>query len=140
MPFGKARWIWIDNYPCPNEFAEFRESFIYSSGKVTLKLSAETDYIVYLNGKRIFFCQFASYKNEKYYDEEDITALCKKGENTLLFTVRYEGADTACHTDCGGGLIYSVECDKTQIAYSSEKTLGAIPIYYYNRFYNDKFN
>ena len=125
MPFKKARWIWTDSTPEVNEFAEFKESFDFCGGKITLKLSAETDYVVHLNGKRILFCQFASYKNEKYYDEEDITSLCKQGKNELLFTVRYEGVETACHIDCGAGLIYSVERDGEQIAYSSAKTLGA---------------
>ena len=126
MPFKKASWIWLNKAPVPNEFADFTDTFTYASGKVILRLSAETDYIVYLNGKRILYCQFASYKNKKYYEEEDITECCLQGENTLLITVRYEGIESACHINCGAGLIYSVECDGTQIAYSSEATLGSI--------------
>ena len=124
MIFENAKWIWTDIPPVINDFADFTADFEYVGGKVVLRLSAETDYIVYLNGKRILFCQFASYADEKYYDEDDITAYCNNGKNTLLITVRYEGIESACHINCGAGLIFSLECDGQELLVSDEKTLS----------------
>ena len=126
MIFQGAKWIWLNGTPHPNEFADFTDTFNYGGGRVELLICAETDHIVYLNGKRILYCQFANYKNEKYYDREDITPYCRDGVNTLLITVRYEGVETACHIDNGAGLIYSVEEDGKQIAKSDVTTLGRI--------------
>ena len=126
MAFENAKWVWLKKEPKINEYAEFTDSFNYDGGKVTLRLCAETDYIVYLNGEYLFNGQFAGYKNEKYYDEDDITPYCKVGENKLTFVVRYEGIETFCHIVSGAGLIYSVECDGKEVTYSSKETLGRL--------------
>ena len=126
MVFENAKWIWLPKEPQINEYAEFCDSFDYEGGKIVLRLCAETDYLVFLNGKYLLNGQFAGYRNEKYYDEDDITHVCQKGQNQLLFVVRYEGINSACHIDGGAGLIYSVENEGKQIAYSSEATLGRL--------------
>ena len=130
MIFGNARWIWRDGQPSANEYVEFYQSFTYSGGKLLLRLCAESDYVVHLNGKRILFCQFANYRSEKYYDEDDISPLCVLGENRLVITARYEGVRSSCHVCCGPGLIYSLLCDGAQIAYSSTDTLCRVSPYY----------
>lgn len=124
MIFKHAKWIWLPKEPEINEYAEFCDCFRYEGGKVVLRLCAETDYLVFLNGEYLCNGQLAGYKNEKYYDEDDITHLCQRGENRLLLVVRYEGINSACHIDSGAGLIYSVEREGEEIAFSSETTLG----------------
>ena len=127
MNFGNAKWIWVKDEPTKNQYASFNTDFDFNGEQTVLKLSAETDYIVYLNGKAVFNCQFAGYKSEKYYDEDDITEYCKVGSNTLLITVRYEGyTNSFVHIEDGAGLIFSLEQDGKQIAYSSEDTMGAL--------------
>ena len=120
MIFEKAKWIWYPKTPEENEYVIFKDTFDYCEGKVILRLAAETDYIAVINGKKLLHGQFAGFKNEKYYDEDDITEYCVCGKNELSFTVRYEGIDTFCHIEDGAGLIYSVECEGKQIAFSSK--------------------
>ena len=123
MIFENAKWIWYPKAPEKNEYVTFYDTFEYSGGEVILRLAAETDYIAELNGKTLYHGQFADYKTEKYYDEDNITSFCKKGENSLRITVRYEGIDTFCHIEDGAGLIYSLLCDGKELIYSSESTL-----------------
>ncbi len=130
MVFENAKWIWHNERPSVNEYVEFHEKFCYSGENVILRLCAETDYVVYLNKRRILFCQFANYRNEKYYDEDDISHLCKVGENELLITVRHEGVQSACHVSCGAGVIYSVLFDGKQKIASSCSTLCRQSPYY----------
>ena len=123
MIFGNAKWIWSQKDATLNEYVEFHESFSYNGERAILRLCAESDYVVHLNGKRILFCQFANYRNEKYYDEDDISSLCKIGENRLCITVRHEGMHTAIRVSCGAGAIYSLLLDGKETVYSSKDSL-----------------
>ena len=128
--FGKAKWIWMNNSPKPDEYADFFVDFDFDGAPVKMLIAAETDYVVTLNGKVILHSQYAGFKNEKYYDEDDITEFCVKGKNSMVITVRYEGIDTFTHIEDGAGVIFSIESNGTQIAYSSENTLSAPSVDY----------
>lgn len=119
-----AKWIWVNNNPQKNEYAYFEEKFNFSGKKAEFFIAAETDYILYVNGKQAAFSQFAGYPFEKYYDTIDITKFCIAGENTLSVTVRYEGLNSSTHIDDGAGVIYTLLLDGETALYSSEKTLG----------------
>ena len=125
MSIKNAKRIWINSSPASEEYGYFTDEFIYEDGDVVLKVLAETDYVAYVNGHRVGYCQFAGYPHEKYHDTLNITEYCKSGENILEITARYEGVNTACHINDGAGLIYAVEVGKTQLAVSSENTLCA---------------
>ncbi len=117
-----AKWIWINDAPRPNEFAYFKEQFCYEGGQAVLSLCAETDYILYVNGVRVAFGQFAGFPGEKYYDTIDITPFLHSGENRLRLTVRYEGLNSATHIDDGAGVIYSLAVQGETVLCSSEQT------------------
>ena len=84
--FKNARWIWQKDGSSPDQYLSFKQKFIARGNPLTLRVCAETNYIAYLNGKRVAFGQFAGYKTEKYFDEI-LLKDCKKGENILEFTV-----------------------------------------------------
>lgn len=119
-----AKWIWINNNPRENEFAVFEQRFDFSGKKATVTLCAETDYVLYVNGKLAGFGQFAGYPEHKYYDELDITEYCQKGENVFTLTVRYEGINSHIHIDDGAGVIYSLDIDGTTSLYSRKGVKG----------------
>lgn len=119
----QAKWIWANNTPQSEEYVFFSKDFNFDGKKTVLKLCAETEYVAYINGTFLGFGQYAGYPFEKYYDEYDITSLCKNGKNTITFTVRYEGCNTLTHIDDGAGFIFSLICDDKEIAYSDENTL-----------------
>ena len=120
----KAKWIWINSEPKKNEYAFFEDSFIHSGERAVFSVCAETDYILYVNGKTVGFSQFAGYPFEKYCDEYDITELCVSGENNISLTVRYEGVDSATHIDDGAGVIFTLVLDGKDALYSSKDTRG----------------
>ena len=126
--FGEfARWVWINDGDRPNEYASFKQNFTCNNGKMLLKICAESNYIAYVNGKRAGFGQFAGYVNEKYYDELDITNLCKEGENELTVTVWSQVTDTAIRIKSKGGLIFCISEDGKSVGVSGKDyTLGGI--------------
>lgn len=121
---SKAKWIWINFVPQPNEYAFFEDSFVYNGGGALFSVCAETDYVLYVNGERVAFGQYAGYPFEKYCDEIDISSYCSEGENKIFLTVRYEGANTATHIDDGAGVIFSLELSGDTVLYSSAQTRG----------------
>ena len=54
--FQKAEWIWCSTEAQPDEHGEFYSSFDHDGeGKVNLKISADSNYAVYINGKLSVF-------------------------------------------------------------------------------------
>ena len=116
---SKARWVWIDSQKS-DEYCSFQQGFKFDGQKITLDICAVTNYVAYVNGKRVGFGIFAGYVAEKYYDQIDITPYCNKGENQLTVTVWNEGVNTATHIAECGGLIFSIEEDGHTVAFSEK--------------------
>ena len=119
-----AKWIWVNSHPQKNEYAYFEGEYDWSGEKVRLFLAAETDYILYVNEKRVAFGQFAGYPTEKYYDEIDLAPHSQNGNNRIRITVRYEGINCATHIDDGAGAIFSLRVGERDILWSNENTKG----------------
>ena len=119
-----AKWIWVNSHPQKNEYAYFEGEYDWSGEKVRLFLAAETDYILYVNEKRVAFGQFAGYPTEKYYDEIDLAPHSQNGNNRIRITVRYEGINCATHIDDGAGVIFSLRVGERDIFWSNENTKG----------------
>lgn len=120
----EAKWIWINEDPQKNEYAYFADEFEWNGEKAIFSIVAETDYILYINERRISFGQFAGYPTEKYCDEIDISRYCEPGRNQFLATVRYEGVNSATHIDDGAGVIFSLALDEQTVLVSNENTPG----------------
>ena len=119
-----AKWIWVNSHPQKNEYAYFEGEYDWSGEKVRLFLAAETDYILYVNEKRVAFGQFTGYPTEKYYDEIDLAPHSQNGNNRICITVRYEGINCATHIDDGAGVIFSLRVGERDILWSNENTKG----------------
>lgn len=123
---SKARWVWIDSKKS-DEYCSFQQSFKFKGDKIALNICAVTNYVAYVNGKRIGFGIFAGYTFEKYFDQIDITPYCNKGENVLTVTVWNEGVNSSTHIAEQGGLIFSVEENGQTVAVSGQdKTIGGL--------------
>ena len=128
--FQNANWIWLQQLEQEDEYAAFKEEFLYNSGKAVLRICSETNYIVYINGKRAGFGQFPNYLNEKYVDELDITEYCRPGKNILQLSVWYEGINSATHIKDRAGVIFEITEDGMVSVYSSEQTLSGYDVAY----------
>ncbi len=116
---SKARWVWIDSKKS-DEYCSFTQDFSCDGNKTVLNICAVTNYVAYVNGERVGFGIFAGYTFEKYFDQIDVTAYCKKGKNQLTVTVWNEGVNTSTHIAERGGLIFSIEQGGQTVAFSSQ--------------------
>ena len=132
-PFQKAAWIWCNNAPLADEYGEFYTAFCARSGeRVTLAISADSDYAVYLNGKLCAFGQYHDYPYDKVYDEVDLTALCREGKNHLSVTVWYYGESNMSYYPGHAGLLFEVTGESGVLCASGADTLARISPTYEN--------
>lgn len=129
--FKKAKRIWLGTQS-PDTYADFITDFEYKSGKTELRISADSNYVAYINGKLVGFGQFADYPENKKGDIIDITEFVKPGENRLAIIVWYYGkyAEPAkmpfTYAPGDAGIVYEIEADGEIIAASDENTLSRI--------------
>ena len=76
-----------------------------------LRISADSDYAVYLNGRLAAFGQFASYPFRRAFDEVDVSAYLAPGENEVRILVWYAGVDCFTYSKGTPYLRFSFEQD-----------------------------
>lgn len=117
----KARWIWVDETAIPDEYGEFAGDFHSEEKEATLRISADSDYAVYLNGSLQAFGQYPCYPSHPVYDEVKIPLTQK--DNHLLILVYYVGVDTFSTYKLGpAGLFFSLS-DSSHLLLSSSPAL-----------------
>ena len=132
-PLRDAKWIWCNDHPLPDEYGEFYDTFEYQKGSVTLAISADSNYAVYLNGALAAFGQYADFPYDKVYDEVELTPYCKKGKNHLAVVVWYYGIDTTqVYYKGNAGLLYSVEDGERVLCQSGGVTQARLSPTYQN--------
>ena len=123
--FENAKWIWCHSSPRADEYGEFYDRFQYDGGNISVSISADSNYALFLNGIQISFGQYADYPYDKVYDTVDITPFCQKGENHLAVIVWYYGIDTTSVYYTGkAGLLYDVVCEGKSLCTSGKQTLS----------------
>ena len=119
----RSVWIWKKDFLGQDIYCDFTDRFVYESGRVTVKISADSNYALYLNGALVESGQYGDYPHYKIYDEFDITEKCKKGENTVAITVWHYGKTTLCYYPGNPALRYEIWNDGELKTCSTEDTL-----------------
>ena len=128
-----AEWIWINTAPGADEYGEFYDSFDWSAGAVSLTVSADSNYAVYLNGTLCACGQYADYPYDKISDTVNLTPYCQTGKNHLAVLVWYYGIDTTQTYYKGrAGLWYTLTLDGRSLRYSGTQTLCRLSPTYQN--------
>ena len=121
--FKSGKWIWCKNGQSPDLYVNFIKEF-ECGRKTVLKIAADSDYTVYVNGRLSAFGQYQSYPEHRVFDEVDISGFTNPGKNLLAVTVWYFGAPFFTYVPGNAGLIYEIESDGNTVAYSDENTYG----------------
>ena len=131
--FKTASWIWSNPNPQQDEYGEFVDHFTYKEGTVTLRISADSNYATYINGTLAAWGQYADFPYDKVYDEVDITAFCKKGENRIATIVWHYGLDfISTYYPGKAGVLYEVLCENAVLCESNETTMSRMSNTYIN--------
>ena len=107
--FDTGSWIWAAACPERDEYAEFREDFEFDGKALMLRISADSDYAVYVNGVYAASGQYGDFEYWKIADEIDLTPFCKRENNTLAVVVWYWGeTDLSVYRPGKAGVIYEL--------------------------------
>ena len=144
------KWIWLVNSDenTPNTYADFIDSFklkfdcdkdgerteatddgtvrFFPGDKMVLRISADSQYVLYVNSIYVSSGQFADYPDAKVYDEIDISDFLREGENTLRFLIYYQGTTTSTYLHGEPGFCYILRSGEKTVTESSASTLGRI--------------
>lgn len=131
--FESSKWIWCGESPKADEYGEFYSEFDYRGGKLLLRISADSNYAAYLNGRLAAFGQYADFPYDKVYDEIDITEFAVSGKNSLAIIVWYYGIDTTqVYYKGNAALMFDLLCDGNSVLTSDETTLSRMSRAYKN--------
>ncbi|MBE6647692.1 MAG: hypothetical protein E7611_08690 [Ruminococcaceae bacterium] len=120
---ARSKWIWKKDFSGEDIYVDFLSDFDYTGGKVTVKISADSNYALYINGVFSESGQYADFPHYKVYDEFEITDLCKEGKNRFAVTVWHYGRTSLCYYPGRAALRFEIWCDGELIAFSDEGTL-----------------
>lgn len=125
-----SKWIWAWDAGLPDEYADFKAEFEYTGGALTLEISADTDYSVYVNGNLAAFGQYPDYPDRKIYDTVDLTDKAVKGKNELLIVGYHAGENFQTHIKREAGIRFELLNDGKAILVSNENIESRIDPYY----------
>ena len=124
--FENSKWIWKAESAMQDEYVHFTLPVHFEGKKTVLRLCADSDFNVLVNGKLVAFGQYQGYEENSYYEEADLTPYLKTGENRVEILVWYIGAHNLLVYSGGkAGLIFEVLVDGKVAVVSDEKIPSA---------------
>ncbi len=131
----KAQWIWENAAPAADEYAEFQAVIpTKPDAKTLLRISADSNYAVYVNGTLAAFGQYGDFPHYKVYDEVDVSAFChggiREGISVFSIIVWYYGTGSSVYYPGKAGVWFEIESDGKLTAVSGEGTLCRAAVHY----------
>ena len=126
--FEKAVWIWRNAPAGRDEFCDFLTTFTAGADTACrLRIAADSNYSVWINGQLAAFGQYADYPDYKVYDEVDVTACTHPGENRMAITVWHYGVASQTYAPGEAGLIFELaDADGNILTASGTDTLSRL--------------
>ena len=109
--FLSAKPVWFSPECKPDEYIQATETLSLSAlpGSAILRIAADSDYTVFVNGQLAAFGQYANYPFHRFYDEVDILPYLQIGCNELSVLGWYYGVNSSTYC-CGTAFIcYEIE-------------------------------
>lgn len=130
MYFQQARRIWLDDCRRTptgrDEYAVFLSDAEYSGGDAYLRICADSNYQVWINGKMAGFGQYPDYPHYKIYDEIPVRAFLHAGKNRICVVVWYYGAPSQTYVVGEAEVRYELVCGGKVLCATSEQTLSRV--------------
>lgn len=121
----RANWIWHkDSYV--NQYVDFIKTFTIENvdKNALIHISADSEYVLYINDKFVNCGQYGDFPFNKIYDEINIAAFLKEGENKLVIGAYYQGETSLRYYKGEAGLIFAIK-NGDDLIVSDDKTLCA---------------
>ena len=112
----KGSWIWTEQEtPERNSFVRFRKTFEYEGGIARLRITADSRYVLYVNGEYIGQGPVRCWPAHYRYDEYDLEPILKIGNNVIAVLVNHYGESTFQYISGPAGLLAELSIDEQAI-------------------------
>lgn len=125
-----SKWIWPECQAGPDQYGEFYQAFEYLDEKAEFRISADSNYAVYVNGQLAASGQYPDYPHYKVFDTIDLTPFCTRGINHLAVVVWYYGISNYSYVVGKAAVRYELWLNELLTACSDEHTLSRISLSY----------
>lgn len=118
--FEKAKWIWAKGSLDIDDYIELKDEFVSTTDNISIRISCDSVYAIYLNNELIKFMNCSDYPFYKYYDE--FLLPCHIGQNEIRIQVWHYGVNSQAYYKSNQGLVYEVIQNNKIISYSSNNS------------------
>lgn len=121
-----ARWIFPHRDDgTVNQYVDFLQVFVCEvpPAEPELLISADTDFVVWMNGAFIGKGQYSNYPEAKTYERFPLGNLLRNGRNNLAVTVFYNGRTSSVYQRGEPGLVFKLCEGKNTVTASGTDTL-----------------
>ncbi|MBT7699024.1 MAG: family 78 glycoside hydrolase catalytic domain [Verrucomicrobia bacterium] len=111
---GGARWIFPTRPDdAVNQVVDFLHDFTCDTPAIggEILISADTDFVVWLNGHLIGHGQYCNYPDRKTYERLPLGDALREGRNTLAVTVFYNGRTSSVYERGDAGLLFELHAN-----------------------------
>ena len=121
--FTQGKWIWLADTEgknpqvCADQYVEFVDSIDYRGEPITLYLSCDSDYTLFVNDTYLASNQYGDFEHYKIYDTLNLTPLLTLGANRLRILVHHWGVSTFRYRPAPAVVIWE--------AYEGERLIAA---------------
>ena len=129
----QAKWIWINHTHKVNEYADFIREFELEKcdPNALLHISADSEYMLWINGDFVATGQYSDYPQNKKYDSISVGKFLKPGKNKIAITAYFQGEGSLKYAPGTPCLIFALSNFDTVIT-SDKNTLSRLSETYKN--------
>ena len=131
-----CKWIWTsqDYEENSNLYVHFQSTFNISqnTGRYIMKISADSQYALWINDCFVNYGQYADYPEYKIYDSIDISGYVVSGENTVYILAYHQGTSSSTYIQGKAGVIFTISDGAEVILQSDSNVLCAVSTEYKN--------
>ncbi|MBE5749931.1 MAG: hypothetical protein E7346_03605 [Clostridiales bacterium] len=120
-----SKWIWSEEECRIDDRAEFLGTLnITNKESIICRVSCDSDYALYINGKFVSSNQYGDFPHYKVYDEIDVSEYLEIGINHVFFSVWYFGVGSQKYFPSNAGIIFEFTQGDKKLLISDEKILA----------------
>ena len=122
--FENSKFIWSSELGAVDSYTEFYANLQIAGSSAICRISVDSDYTLFINGKFVSSGQYGDFEHYKIYDEIDISPFIHTGANDFCVLCWYFGKDSSRYKKYGAGVIFEV-CEGDKIALVSDERVLA---------------
>jgi len=116
MARWRGRWLWTKaKVPARNAFVGFRRTFGYEGGPAVMRITADSRYVLYVNGTYLGHGPVRSWPGHWSYDVYDIEPYLEEGANAVAVLVNHYGEGNFQYVAGPPGLLAQIDMDGATI-------------------------